>query len=158
MVLPSDNRWRQELGKRIKNLLLIKGWTQSELARRSGIAEGTLSKIINGEIATSVEHIYKLAEALDTTSSQLMGETKPITLKRDYIPAEMDPELLVLAKERHKQGKPIPEDILLDLARMKFRGEKPGKSFYAYEADKRMRRRESGGNPSTSSGQAGSKQ
>ena len=145
MVLPSDKRWRQELGKRIKNLLVIKGWTQSELARRSGTAEGTLSKIINGEIATSVEHIYRLAEALDTTSSQLMGEMKPIVLKREYIPPDIDQDLLVLAKERHKEGKPIPEDILLDLARLKFRGEKPGKSFYAYEADKRIRKRESGG-------------
>ena len=128
------------------------------MARRSAIAEGTLSKIINGEIATSVEHIYKLAESLDTTSSQLMGERKPITLKQDYIPAEMDPELLLLAKERHKEGKPIPEDILLDLARMKFRGERPGKSFYAYEADKRMSKRESGGRPSTGSGPVGSEQ
>ena len=142
MVLPSDKRWRQELGRRIKNLLLIKGWTQSELARKSGIAEGTLSKVINGEIATSAEHIFRVAEALETTSSQLMGEMKPITLKLDYIPAEIDPDLLMLAKERHKEGKPIPEGILLDLARIKFRGEKPGKSYYAYEADRRMRKRE----------------
>jgi len=140
MVLPSDKRWRQELGRRIKNLLLIKGWTQSELARKSGIAEGTLSKVINGEIATSAEHIFRVAEALETTSSQLMGEMKPITLKQDYIPAEIDPDLLMLAKERHKEGKPIPEGILLDLARIKFRGERPGKSYYAYEADRRMRK------------------
>ena len=141
MVQLDDKDWRKELGKRIKNLLLIKGWTQSGLAKRSGITEGTLSKIINGEIATSAEHIFRLAEALDTTSSQLMGETKPIILKEDYIPAEIDPELLALAKERHKEGNSIPEDILLDLARMKFRGEKPGKSYYAYEADKRIRKR-----------------
>lgn len=144
MVILSDHDWRKDLGRRIKNLLVIKGWTQSELAKRSGIAEGTLSKIINGEIGTSAEHIFRLAEALDTTSSQLMGETKTILLKEDYIPADMDPELLDLAKERHRQKAPIPADILLNLARMRFRGERPGKSFYAYEADKRIRARERG--------------
>jgi transcriptional regulator with XRE-family HTH domain len=139
MVTSSDQDWRRDLGRRIKNLLVIRGWTQSELAKKSGIAEGTLSKIVNGEIGTSAEHIYRLAEALDTTSSQLMGEKKSILLKEDYIPAEMDPDLLELAKERHKQKTPIPADILLGLARMRFRGERPGKSFYAYEADKRIR-------------------
>ena len=145
MVTSSDHGWRKDLGRRIKYLLVIKGWTQSELAKRSGIAEGTLSKIVNGEIGTSAEHIYRVAEALDTTSSQLMGERKTITLKEDYIPAEMAPELLELAKERHKQGEPIPADILLDLGRMEFRGDRPGKSFYAYEADRRIRARERGG-------------
>ena len=144
MAISSDQDWRRDLGRRIKNLLVIKGWTQSELAKRSGIAEGTLSKIVNGEIGTSAEHIFRLAEALDTTSSQLMGETKTILLKENSIPAEMDPKLLELAKERHKQGTPIPADILLILARMRFRGERPGKSFYAYEADKRIRARERG--------------
>ena len=139
MVILSNQGWRRDLGRRIKNLLVIKGWTQSELAKKSGIAEGTLSKIVNGEIGTSGEHIYRLAEALDTVSSQLMGEKKTIRLKEDYIPAEMDPDLLELAKERHKQGTPIPADILLSLARLRFRGERPGKSFYAYEADKRTR-------------------
>jgi transcriptional regulator with XRE-family HTH domain len=141
MTLSSEKRWQRKLGKRIKNLLLIKGWTQSELAKRSAVAEGTLSKIISGEIATSAEHIYRLAEALDTTSSQLMGEIRPIVLKKDYIPAEMDQDLLDLTRERHKEGNPIPEDILLDLARMRFRGERPGKSYYAYEADRRIRKK-----------------
>ena len=145
MVHLTDHRWRKELGRRIKNLLLIKGWTQSELAKKIGITEGNLSKIIKGEIATSAEAIYRIAEVLSTTSSQLVGETKPIVLKKDYIPADMDQDLLDLAKERHKEGKPIPEDILLDLARIRFRGEKPGKSYYAYEADKRIKKRETGG-------------
>jgi transcriptional regulator with XRE-family HTH domain len=142
MVQLTDDSWRKELGRRIKNLILIKGWTQSELAKKSGITEGNLSKIINGEIATSAEVIYRLAEVLRTTSSQLMGETKPILLKKDYVPADIDQDLLELAKERHKQGKPIPEDIILDLARTRFRGERPGKSYYAYEADKRIKKRE----------------
>ncbi|MBW1982879.1 MAG: helix-turn-helix transcriptional regulator [Deltaproteobacteria bacterium] len=142
MVRSTDVRWRRELGGRIKNLVVIKGWTQSELARKSGITEGNLSKIINGEIATSAEVIYRIAEALGTTSSQLMGERKPIVLKKDYIPADMDQDLLELARERHKQGNPIPEEILLDLARMRFRGKKPGKSYYAYQADRRIKKRQ----------------
>jgi transcriptional regulator with XRE-family HTH domain len=149
MVNLKDNSWRKELGRRIKNLLLLKGWTQSELAKKTGVTEGNLTKIIRGEIATSAETIYRFAEVLGTTSSQLMGETKPIVLKKDYIPADIDQDLLDLARERHKEGKPIPEDILLDLARMRFRGKKPGKSYYAYEADKRIRKRETAGSPST---------
>lgn len=63
-----------ELYKRIKNRRTEIGMTQTELARKVGYADkGMISRIENGKIDLSQTQLVKIADALETTPSFLMG-------------------------------------------------------------------------------------
>lgn len=47
----------------------LRGLTQSEVARRAGIAQATVSKYENGTLEVSVDHLNRLAAALDLPPS-----------------------------------------------------------------------------------------
>ena len=48
----------------LKGMRLVKGWSQSELARRSGVGQSTISRIERGETAgVSLGVLEKLARA-----------------------------------------------------------------------------------------------
>ena len=58
------------LGERMQ----AKGLSQAELARRIGISQQAIGKLVNGS-SRSTSHIARLARALDTTAAYLEGET-----------------------------------------------------------------------------------
>lgn len=64
-------------GERIKQARDQRGWSQRELARRAGIAQGGLSKLENGERlhGGSMEILQKIAAALDTPIDTLRDDT-----------------------------------------------------------------------------------
>lgn len=56
------------------------GLEQEELAARSGISQGTISRIERGSPAPSVDTALALARALGTTVEHLFGEVDPNTV------------------------------------------------------------------------------
>ncbi len=50
---------------RIKELREVKGWSQAELSRRSGVAQGMISRMENGQVeSVHLPGLEKLAKAL----------------------------------------------------------------------------------------------
>jgi len=54
---------------------LERGWTQSELAKRSGVSQSTISQIESGERKyPRVHNIKKIAETLEVSIEELIDE------------------------------------------------------------------------------------
>lgn len=62
------------VGQRIESLLAENGWSQAELARRVGVSQQTVWKLISGHSQGS-RHLHAIARALATTPEYLSGET-----------------------------------------------------------------------------------
>lgn len=59
------------------------GWSQSELARRSGLHASTISLAESGRFRLSPVQLAKLAVALNTSEAQgLLDDVEPITAQR----------------------------------------------------------------------------
>lgn len=65
------------LGENIRNLRTARGMTQSDLADRLHVVRQTVSKWEKGLSVPDADLLSRLAEALDTTVSTLLGETLP---------------------------------------------------------------------------------
>ncbi|TBR44745.1 XRE family transcriptional regulator [Marinomonas agarivorans] len=66
-----------ELGRRIKETRLSKGWTLEEVSKRTGIARSTLSKIENDQVSPSFAIVQKLIQGLGMDLPQLFVEASP---------------------------------------------------------------------------------
>lgn len=62
------------IGERINARLRVLNISQSELARRTGLAQSTINTLINRDTRSS-PHLMKLAAALRTTPAYLLEET-----------------------------------------------------------------------------------
>ncbi len=60
-------------GERIEERLEAKGWSQSQLARRIGVSQQTIWKLVTGASGSS-KHLREIARQLDTTEEYLLGE------------------------------------------------------------------------------------
>ena len=70
---------RQSFGQRIKELRLRCGWTQEELAERSGLHPNYVGQVERGEKNISLENIAKLAHGLRIELSLLfLFEKHPV--------------------------------------------------------------------------------
>ena len=66
----------------IKRIREGKKITQMELAKRIGMSKGNLSQIESGSIGVSQENLKKIAEVLNCSVAQLLGE---VDIKQDII-------------------------------------------------------------------------
>ena len=57
----------------LKRLRIAKGWTQSDLAKASGLKQPQVSECESGAVAPPVDVIEKLAQGLDCTPDFLLG-------------------------------------------------------------------------------------
>lgn len=62
------------IGERIAERLSAVGISQAELARRVGISQQAVGKLVHGE-SRKTSHIVRMARALSTTPAFLEGET-----------------------------------------------------------------------------------
>lgn len=62
------------IGKRIKNVRLAKGLSQSALAEVSGVSNQTICYIETGLKCPSLETLVALANSLSVTADELLGE------------------------------------------------------------------------------------
>lgn len=65
----------RSIGRRVVALRKARGWNQSELARRAGLAQGYLTLVESGKRANlTVKVAQKLAAALDITLDELLAD------------------------------------------------------------------------------------
>jgi len=62
---------REAFGRKLYDLMLKKGWTQSELGRRAGITRGSISNYILGHAVPTDLNVARLAKALNVSMDSL---------------------------------------------------------------------------------------
>jgi phage repressor protein C with HTH and peptisase S24 domain len=67
-----------EVGDRIALLLRMKGWSQGELARRVGVSQQTIWKLVSGH-TQATRYLHQIARALDASPDFLLGLTSDVT-------------------------------------------------------------------------------
>lgn len=70
----------EDVAKRIKEAMELRGMSQSELARAAGIDKSSLSRYLSGAYAPKQKAIGKLAQALHVSPAWMIGMPVPMTL------------------------------------------------------------------------------
>ncbi|MGI4792422.1 MAG: helix-turn-helix domain-containing protein [Janthinobacterium lividum] len=86
MTAGTDNLTQVEmsrLGARLRDLRTGQGWTQDELARRSGLSKSYLSRIEDGERQPSLASLLSLSQAYSVPLASLFAE--PAAEKRHCV-------------------------------------------------------------------------
>lgn len=87
------DRLRRAFADHLAAVMKVRGVrTQGELARRAGIAEGVLSKMLNGKQLPDLEHLAQLAVGLNFPAAEL-------------IPPDIEAALIVSSSHHHKPTK-----------------------------------------------------
>lgn len=63
----------QQTGERIRKLRTELGLSQKELAEKLGVAQNTVAQYEKGTSKLSIEVLYYLALALNTTADEILG-------------------------------------------------------------------------------------
>lgn len=63
---------KQEFGRRIYNLMVAKGWTQSELARQSGLPRDRISNYVRGVALPTPTNVHSLAASFGVEPESLL--------------------------------------------------------------------------------------
>ena len=61
-----------KIGKRVRNLRLDRGWSQEELADRSGVNRSYMSRVELGKSDVSLSVLYKIARTLGISLAELL--------------------------------------------------------------------------------------
>ena len=62
-----------DIGERIRGWRRERGWTQAQLAKKAGLAPGTVSRLESGEVRPLGRTAHQLAEALGVEQERLLG-------------------------------------------------------------------------------------
>jgi transcriptional regulator with XRE-family HTH domain len=62
-----------QIGERIKSLRKERDWTLHDLSQKSGVSVSTLSKIENGQVATSFDTLLKVSRGLETSFDAILS-------------------------------------------------------------------------------------
>lgn len=65
-------RRRAALGTRVRELRADRGWTQEELAHRTGFDRKSVNRVETAAYSPTVDRIFVLADALGVTASELL--------------------------------------------------------------------------------------
>lgn len=79
-------------GDRIQRCRKERGWTQKQLADRSGVPQAAISKIERGTVKPLFETVVRIAGAFGLGLDELAGNAAPRTRKK----GEMDPALMAI--------------------------------------------------------------
>lgn len=73
----TEPEWLEEFGKSLAYSIMNAGTTQRELAKVTGLTEGTISKYVTGRQMPSARAIINISYALDCTTDSLIdfGDT-----------------------------------------------------------------------------------
>ncbi len=111
------------LGTALRELRKSRGITLAELAERAGSHVGNLSRIERGTAKPSLDLLYRLAEGLDFSLSEIFSaadqrdhDDKQVALNAVFIALlDQDRELLLdFAKLLHERGSRDPATIRVD--------------------------------------------
>lgn len=88
---PSGNTARyltkEQFGRRIYNLMLSRGWNQSELGRKADLPRDSISTYIRGLSMPTPKSLQKLADAFDMEPAELLPNAAGIAIDYDQDPA-----------------------------------------------------------------------
>jgi len=71
------------IGEKIIHYRKLQRWTQSELAEKIGVGASHISRWENDRVRPNSGTLQKLADALNISMSELMGEAEPPPLASD---------------------------------------------------------------------------
>lgn len=80
---------KQAFAKRLYNLMMSKGWNQSELARRAGLPRDSVSTYIRAKVMPTPLSVQNLAAALGVTPEDLMPNHVESAIEEDTPSLEM---------------------------------------------------------------------
>lgn len=80
---------KQEFAKRVYQLMLGKGWNQSELSRRSGLPRDSISVYIRAKSLPTPGNLQKLADAFGVKSDELLPNHLESAIDEDNPSFEM---------------------------------------------------------------------
>lgn len=80
---------KQEFGKRLYRLMIQKGWHQSELARRAGVARDSVSTYVRGVSLPEPGNLDRLAKALGVDAVDLLPNHTEAAIDNDVPSMEM---------------------------------------------------------------------
>jgi transcriptional regulator with XRE-family HTH domain len=80
---------KQAFAKRLYNLMIAKGWNQSELARRAGLQRDRISTYIRGQTLPTPQNVKAIADALGITPEELLPNHTEAAIEEDTPSLEM---------------------------------------------------------------------
>ncbi len=84
----------KELGLRVKNQRLRRGFTLQDVASEAGCSKSLLSKIENGKVTPAISTLMRIASTLEVTITELLDES-PVQYKAVFFQNNVLRELLV---------------------------------------------------------------
>lgn len=89
------------IGPRLKELRAKRGWTLSDAAKRTGVAQSTLSKVERGELSPSLNTLQKIANGMgiDLVTLIAPGDAEPPRGRRSIYRGETTEPLTWIANE-----------------------------------------------------------
>lgn len=78
---------RAEFAQRLYNILLEKGWTQSELARRAELPRDNVSMYVRAKSSPTPQSLKKMADALGMSPSELYPTYAVASVATDDLPS-----------------------------------------------------------------------
>jgi len=73
MKVLTDQQIKSHMAANLRRMLDSRGWSQSELHRRSGVNNMTISEVIRGETVPGIGVASRIADALDVTIDKLIS-------------------------------------------------------------------------------------
>jgi len=89
MRLAPKHLVKQEFGRRLYSLMLDKGWTQSEMARRADLPRDAVSTYVRGKSLPTPQNLKKLAETLGVEQDDLLPNYVEGAIDQDHPAFEM---------------------------------------------------------------------
>lgn len=80
---------KQEFGKRVYQLMLSRGWSQSELGRQSGLPRDSISVYIRGKSLPTPQSLEALARAFNVDPSEILPNHIESAIDEDTPSLEM---------------------------------------------------------------------
>lgn len=75
---------KEAFGQRVYNLMVARGWNQSELARRAGLNRDNVSTYITGKSMPSPQNLKRLGDALGVDPDRLLPNNIQAAIERDH--------------------------------------------------------------------------
>jgi len=76
LKLPPINGGHRSIGSRLSQIRKEKGYTQIELAKKTGLTQALISSYERGRLRLSAETVIRFAKALGVSTDDILGFTK----------------------------------------------------------------------------------
>ena len=83
----------RKIGEIIRNLRMLRGVEQGDLARRAGVSQSLISKVESGTANPSLGTIKSIADSLGVTYEELFAPRKMVPLSDKIIMGHLDENL-----------------------------------------------------------------